>query len=266
MRGKKTVLWLRYKTVADSTPRYGIVEQDVVQACTNAYNLIPTAPEPTGERLPIDAVEILMPCQPTKIIALWNNFRALADAKKLTYPDTPLYLFKPPNSWLASDRIIKHPPAYDGKVFFEGELGIVIGREASNLKAGTGADAIAGYTCINDVTAFDLLKDYDGFDQWSRAKGFDTFGVVGPTLATGLDWKDLIVTTRVNGDVVQQYPAEDMLMSPEEIVCALSRNMTLYPGDVICCGTSIGLGPMPEGCLVEVEINGIGCLRNTYRR
>ncbi len=260
------MLWLRYKTAADVAPRYGILENNTVTACANAHDAIPATPEKTAQQYALDDVEILLPCRPTKVIALWNNFKALADEKKLEYPATPLYLFKPPNSWLASEQTIRHPPAYDGEVFFEGELGIVIGREANNLAPGAGSDAIAGYTCINDVTAFGLLKDYAGFDQWSRAKGFDTFGVIGPALATDVNWKDLSITTKINGDVVQQYPVADMLMSPDEIVCALSANMTLYPGDVICCGTSVGLGPMPEGCLVEVEINEVGRLRNHYRR
>lgn len=258
------MLWLRYKTAADATPHYGILENDTIAACANAHDAIPAVAEKTSIRYSPDEVEILLPCRPTKVIALWNNFKALADEKNLRYPDTPLYLFKPPNSWLASEQIIKHPPAYKGKVFFEGELGIVIGQKVANLKPGMGAAAIAGYTCVNDVTAFDLLKDYDGFDQWSRAKGFDTFGVIGPLLATDSEWKDLTVTTKIDGDIVQQYPVSDMLMSPDEIVCALSSGMTLYPGDVICCGTSVGLGPMPENCLVEVLINTVGQLRNWY--
>ena len=217
-----------------------------------------------GQVHSIDEVVFDLPCQPTKVIALWNNYKALADKNNLEYPQTPLYLFKPPNSWLASGQTIKHPPAYSGSVFFEGELGIVIGQTASNLAPETAESAIAGYTCINDVTAFDLLKDYAGFDQWSRAKGFDTFGVMGPVVATDCDWRSFVITTRVNGKVVQEYPAEDMIFSPNQIVSELSKNMTLNAGDVICCGTSIGLAGLPRDCTVEVSINGIGVLCNHY--
>lgn len=223
------------------------------------------APTPADERLALADVEILIPCTPSKMIALWNNYHALATAKALEPPRTPLYLFKPANTWLAHERSIYHPQGYDGKVFYEGELGIVIGSRITNASVDTAAEAIFGYTCVNDVTAFDLLKEYPGFDQWSRAKGFDGFGAFGPAIVSGLDYRALEIITRVNGDEVQRYPAADMILAPDEVVAALSHNMTLLPGDVICCGTSVGLGAMPPGCRVEVEIKGIGCLANTYK-
>ena len=251
--------WIRFARGAD----VGIGRVDADGVHVHEGDMF-AAPTPTNERLPLAGLTLLTPCAPSKMIALWNNYRALAAEKNLEHPRTPLYLFKPANTWLAHEQTIYHPQGYDGKVFYEGELGIVIGSRIADASVKAAADAIFGYTCVNDVTAFDLLKEYPGFDQWSRAKGFDGFGAFGPAIASGLDYRDLEIVTRVNGDEVQRYPAADMILAPDEVVAALSRNMTLLPGDVICCGTSVGLGAMPQGCRAEVEIEGIGCLANTY--
>ena len=222
-------------------------------------------PAATGETLPLAGLRLLTPTVPSKMPALWNNYRALAAEKGLDAPDTPLYLLKANSSFLATGETIRHPPGLAEDVFYEGELGIVIGREARRVGPAEAEACIFGYTCVNDITAFSLLKEYPGFDQWTRAKGFDTFGVFGPAVATGLDWRELRIVTRVDGAERQNYPAADMILPPAGIVAALSAAMTLLPGDVICCGTSQGLGPMPRGCTVEVEIAGIGTLSNPYR-
>ena len=255
--------WLRYKH--QGKIGFGRLQNDGLQVRPYTGNLF-ADPRPHEYLIELDAVDVLCPVTPSKMIALWNNYRALADQKELPYPKTPLYLIKPPNTYLSHGEVIRHPESYDGKVFYEGELGIVIGRQADHLAdAAEAAACIFGFTCINDVTAFDLLKEEDCFDQWTRAKGFDTFGVFGPTIATGLDFSRLEIVTRVDGEKVQCYPASDMILSPPEIVWRLSRNMSLLPGDIICCGTSVGLGPMKRGCIVEVEIGGIGTLSNPYR-
>jgi 2-keto-4-pentenoate hydratase/2-oxohepta-3-ene-1,7-dioic acid hydratase in catechol pathway len=163
----------------------------------------------------------------------------------------------------AGERILR-PKSYAGKVAFEGELGIVIGRRAKDLEPEAAADAIFGYTCVNDVTAAETLKENADFDQWCRAKGHDTFCPLGPVIATGLDIAALRVVTRVNGDVRQDYPLSDMIMSPALLVSRLSGDMTLLPGDVIACGTSVGVGSMKDGSTVEVSIDGIGTLANTF--
>ena len=244
----------------------GLLEAQNIRLCETKESHPFANPLMTDKVVPLDEVTILTPCSPSKMIALWNNYMALADKNKLSYPPTPLYLFKAPNSFAADGATIYHPKFYEGDVFYEGELGLVIGKTVCNLEDTAGGDdAIFGYTVINDVTAFGLLKEYSGFDQWTRAKSFDGFGIFGPVIATQLDWQELEIITRIDGSEVQHYPAADMIMSPPDIVVALSRNMTLYPGDIICCGTSIGLGPMPDGCIVEVEIAGIGCLKNCYQ-
>ena len=223
-------------------------------------------PKETEEVISINDVNILSPCKPSKMIALWNNYKALADEKGLSYPEKPLYIFKSPTSFAGPNDHIEHPANYDGDVFFEGELGIVIGSTIKDLDNSNDAkNAIFGYTCINDVTAFGLLKNDPNFDQWTRCKGFDNFGVFGPFIATDLEAKDLKIKTIINdSDVKQDYPVSDMIFSADEIVMYLSQNMTLYAGDVICVGTSLGLGPMEKGSKVTIDIESIGSLTNTY--
>ena len=147
---------------------------------------------------------------------------------------------------------------------FEGELGIVIGRRAKDLAPEEAAAAIFGYTCVNDVTALEILTRDATFAQWVRAKSCDTFGVFGPVISTGQDPQELIVRTILNGKERQNYPCSDMIFNPVQIVSMISRELTLYPGDVIACGTSIGVGPMRSGQTIEIVIDGIGTLRNQF--
>ncbi len=125
------------------------------------------------------------------------------------------------------------------------------------------ADYIFGYTCVNDVTAGDLLNEDPNFAQWCRAKGYDTFGCIGPAIATDFEWAGASVVTTLDGVERQNYPLSDMVFSPAEQVSMISRDMTLLPGDVIACGTSIGIGSIKDGATVEVSIAGIGMLSNT---
>ena len=251
--------WIRFEH--DGRVKFGQLEDTIISVCEGDMF---AEPESTDQTVALNEVRILTPTTPSKMPALWNNYRALADEKGLQQPETPLYLFKANSSFLATGEVIRHPASVAEDAFYEGELGIVIGQAISEASPEEAKQAIFGYTCVNDVTAFSLLKEYAGFDQWTRSKGFDTFGVFGPVVATGLDYRNLEIVTRVDGEEKQRYPASDMMMPPMEIVARLSSNMTLLSGDVICCGTSIGLGSMPRGCTVEVEIEGIGCLRNEY--
>ena len=125
-------------------------------------------------------------------------------------------------------------------------------------------DHIFGYTCVNDGTAFDLLHQDPSFAQWTRCKAADTFGVFGPTVATDLDPSTMMVTTKVDGQQRQNYPVSDMVLTPRELVSRVSDDMTLVPGDVIACGTSVGVGSLKPGSVVEVHIDGVGTLRNEF--
>ena len=222
-------------------------------------------PHATNATVPLADVTLLTPCVPGKMFALWNNFHALAAKLNLTPPPEPLYLLKAPNSFLAGGQTIRVPASYTGKVVYEGELGIVIGKRASNVSEDDAAKYIFGYTCTNDVTAAELIQKDPTFAQWTRAKGFDTFGVFGPVIATEVNPLDLSVKTLLDGKERQNYPVSDMIFKPAQIVSLISRDMTLNPGDVISCGTSVGVGSMKPGSKVEVVIDGIGTLSNEYK-
>jgi 2-keto-4-pentenoate hydratase/2-oxohepta-3-ene-1,7-dioic acid hydratase in catechol pathway len=140
----------------------------------------------------------------------------------------------------------------------------VIGKRCTGVDEAHAGEYIFGYTCVNDVTAFDLINADPSFAQWTRAKSFDTFGVFGPVIATGLDPDTLTIRAILDGDERQNYPASDMIMKPARLVSAISRDMTLMPGDVIACGTSIGAGKMKPGSTIEVAIDGIGTLTNRF--
>ncbi len=215
--------------------------------------------ESTGPAEDLADVTLLPPCVPGKFIGLWNNFHAAATRNSWTPPDHPLYFLKP-DSALSGQGATVTIPATAGRILFEGELGIVIGQTCHNVSVKEAETAILGYTCVNDLTSIDILNADPSFPQWTRAKGFDGFGVIGPVIATGLDWQDLTIRVLVNGRERQSYPASDMIMSPPDIVSALSRDMTLRPGDVIACGTSIGARPVKNGDQVDVVIEGIGTL------
>ena len=218
----------------------------------------------TNTVLEIKDVVIDLPCRPGKLIALWNNYHAQAAKQNLSIPAEPLYFIKASTSYTAHESNVPAPTAYSGRVVYEGELGIVIGRRCKSVNEEEAKQAIFGYTCINDITALDLISKDASFAQWTRAKSFDGFGVIGPAIATGLDWSALNVKTLVNGRERQSYPCNDMIFSPEKIVHAISQDMTLEKGDVIACGTSLGVLPMKPGTIVEVHIEGIGILRSQY--
>ncbi len=219
---------------------------------------------PTAETVAVAEARWLTPTVPTKMVALWNNFRVAAEKNGWAIPAEPLYFIKTPNSFNPHGQPVRAPKSYDGRVVYEGELGIVIGKTCTAVPVDRAADYIFGYTCVNDVTALELLQRDPAFPQWTRAKNFDTFGVFGPVVATGLDPTTLVVRTLVNGRERQNFPASDMIFSPAELVSRISQDMTLESGDVIACGTSLGVLPMKPGTTIEVAIDGVGVLRNQY--
>lgn len=250
--------WLRFRL--DGVDGFGTLEGDrVLEHRGNFFG----DNEATGRSAPLDSVQLLSPVQPSKVIALWNNFGQLREKLQLGTPEEPLYLLKSPNSFSAHGATIPAPRG-GGKVVFEGELGIVIGKTCA---AATESEAMAhvfGYTCANDVTVADILHRDASFTQWTRAKGQDGFCPLGPVVASGLDPATLRVKTVLDGQLRQDYPISDMSFSVAQLVSRISLDMTLLPGDVILCGTSVGVGSMKPGSLVEVEIEGIGRLSNRY--
>lgn len=252
-------LWARIEVAG--RPHLGRVEGETI----HLHEGTPFVPGPaTGETVTAGEAHWLTPVEPTKMVALWNNFRSAAEKNGWAIPVEPLTFLKAPSSFTAHGRPIRQPKSYDGRVIYEGELEIVIGKTCTAVSADEAASHILGYTCVNDVTALELLQRDPSFPQWTRAKNFDTFGVFGPVVATGLDPRTLTVRTLINGRERQNYPVADMIFPPAELVSLISRDMTLMPGDVIACGTSLGALPMRPGTVVEVAIDGIGILRNVF--
>ena len=221
-------------------------------------------PRPTGESIPRGAAKLLTPTVPSKMVALVDNYHALVAKLGHAVPAEPLYFLKANTSFLAGGEPIRTPQSYDGKVLFEGELGIVIGKRCRAVDEANAASYIFGYTCVNDVTAVDILKKQPGFAQWTRAKSFDTFGVFGPVIATDVDPAMLVVRTILNDQERQNYPVADAIFAPAQLVSLISRDLTLEAGDVIACGTSIGVGSMKPGSTISIVIDGIGMLSNRF--
>jgi len=241
--------------------RYGIVDDGelVVLAGDPMFAGFDT----TGERVPLADVTLLAPVIPrSKVVCIGKNYHDHAAEMGGEAPAEPLMFLKPNTSVIGPDDVIVRPTSLSSHTDYEGELAVVIGRIAKNVPAERASDYIFGYTVANDVTARDLQRT-DG--QWSRAKGFDTFCPVGPVIETDLDLDSAAITTRVNGEVRQQGPVSDMIHGIGALVAYASAVFTLLPGDLILTGTPAGVGPFGAGDTVEVEVSGIGILRNTAR-
>jgi len=250
-------MWVRCRHADQAM--YGLLEGDQIAL----HHGQPWAdPQPSGAHIPAAGAVLLAPVQPVNFIGLWNNFHAAATKHGYAIPDAPLTFLKSPTSIVGPEAQIVPPPSYSGRTLFEAELGIVIGQRLRHADEAEAEGAMFGLTCVNDVTALDLLNADQSFPQWARAKGCETFGPVGPVIATGLDWRDLVVRALVNGRERQNYPVADMIFSPPQILSRLSQEITLLPGDVITCGTSLGALPMRPGTVIEIAIDGIGVLRN----
>jgi 2-keto-4-pentenoate hydratase/2-oxohepta-3-ene-1,7-dioic acid hydratase in catechol pathway len=245
----------------DGRESFGTIEGDSLRV--HSGNMFGQA-IPTGESIPLADAELLTPVVPGKMVALVDNYRALVAKLGHAVPAEPLYFLKAASSFLADGGTIRLPKSYSGKVIYEGELGIVIGRRLSQASETDAAAGIFGYTCINDVTAIEIIARDPGFAQWTRAKSFDTFGVFGPVIATGVDPSALVVKTILNEQERQNYPVADIIFPPARLASLISRDMTLEPGDVIACGTSVGVGSMKPGSTVSVVIDGIGTLTNRF--
>jgi 2-keto-4-pentenoate hydratase/2-oxohepta-3-ene-1,7-dioic acid hydratase in catechol pathway len=213
--------------------------------------------------IPIGEVRVLPPVLPTKIIGIGRNYRAHAEELGNPLPEEPLIFLKPPTAVIGHlDRIVQ--PAMAGRVDYEGEVAVVIKKRARRLcDDAPVSDFILGYSCFNDVTARDLQKKDV---QFTRAKSFDTFAGLGPCVATGLDPASLHLKTFLNGTLVQTGNTASLIFSIPFLVRFLSRIMTLNPGDIIATGTPAGVGPMTPGDRVDVQVEGIGVLSNTYAR
>jgi 2-keto-4-pentenoate hydratase/2-oxohepta-3-ene-1,7-dioic acid hydratase in catechol pathway len=254
----------------DEQAHYGLVES-VAGAETITRLLLAPPEDASGDKedlptkrtdhLPLNEAVLLAPVRPSKIVCVGRNYREHAAELGNEVPTEPLIFFKPPSSLLAPGENIRRPKLSQ-RVDFEGELGVVIGRTC--YKVGDSEDVrpyILGYTCVNDVTARDIQKK-DG--QWTRGKGFDTFGPVGPLVTDEIDpWAGIGVETYVNGDVRQKGNTRDFIFALDVAIRYISQVMTLVAGDLIATGTPSGVGPLVAGDVVEVRVEGVGMLRNS---
>lgn len=232
---------------------YGILEGDTIRELEGDLF---ASPRPTGRTLRLSEVRLLPPVQPSKVIAVGLNYRSHLGGRPVG--DYPGLFAKLPSSLIASgDTIVIPPDATD--VHYEGELVVVIGKKAKNISAAEAPHYIFGVTAGNDVSE----RVWQRSDlQWLRAKASDTFGPIGPAIATGLNYNDLLVQTRVNGEVRQSERTRDLIFDVPSIVSYVSRYITLLPGDVIYTGTPGTTAALRPGDVVEVEVEGVGVLRN----
>ena len=251
--------WLRYTHAG--TEGFGTLDGETIHVHTGELF---GAHQPSGQTLQRAEVTLGLPCKVGKVLALWNNFRAAAEKNGWAPPAEPLYFMKTPNSLAAHGSVTPALAPEVGRVAFEGELAVVIGRRAHRIGVDEAPAHILGYTCADDVTAIELLNRDPAFPQWTRAKGFDGFGVLGPVIETGLDLSTAMLRTRVGGRERQAYALADMFFPPAELVARISQDLPLEPGDVILCGTSLGVLPMKPGSEVEVSIDGLGTLAHRY--
>ncbi|MDD5258488.1 MAG: fumarylacetoacetate hydrolase family protein [bacterium] len=234
--------------------KYGILEKDdIILELEGDYGSYPG-----HHKHPLSQCKILMPCLPSKIVAVGLNYTDHAKELKMPVPEEPVLFIKPSTSVIGSgDKIIF--PKMCAQLGYEGEVAIVIKKVCRYITPEKANEYILGITCFNDVTARDLQKK-DG--QWTRAKSFDTFSPLGPFIASGLNLADIAVELRLNGQVKQSASTKNLIFPIPQLVSFISRVMTLLPGDVITTGTPPGVGTMKVGDTVEVTIPGVGTLKN----
>ncbi len=215
-------------------------------------------PVPTGEEVPIDDVLLLAPVLPSKLVCVGKNFAAHAAEFDMEVPEEPLLFLKPSTAVIGPEDPIRLLPI-SRRTDYEGELAVVMSRLARNVRAEDASRFILGFTCANDVTMRDLQHTDD---QWARAKGFDGSCPLGPWIETDVDPNDVMVETRLNGDVVQHASTTDMAFGVATLIEYITTFMTLLPGDILLTGTPEGVGALRDGDVVEVEVDGVGALRN----
>ena len=251
------------KLERDGSAVWGVLQDNVVHTLTKppfeelCYD---------GQSLPLAECKLVAPCEATKIVCVGKNYwdhieelKNMVDASG--NPNRPTIFLKGPNAINHPDGLIEAPD-FVTRLDYEGELAVVIKKRAKNVKAEDALDYILGVTCLNDVTARDIQKS-DG--QWARGKGMDGFAPMGPLVTDEVDANHAAIQTRLNGQVVQSSNTELFITNLNEMMAFITASMTLEPGDVIATGTPAGVGPMVSGDVVEVEIEGVGVLRNQVK-
>lgn len=240
---------IKHGWMVEEENKVRVIEGDI-------YKLQSAKPIMTGLELPLEEVTLKAPSAPSKVVCIGVNYRDHAEEMGLELPTEPLMFLKPSTTVVGPGEPIVYPKLTEN-LHYEGELAVIIKKEAKQVKAEDADAYILGFTCAIDVTARDLqMKD----GQWTRAKSFDTFCPLGPAIAAKLDYQNLRIVTSVNGEVRQDSNTNQMVFSVPQLVEAVSAVMTLLPGDVILTGTPPGVGSMQAGDEISVFIEGIGTL------
>ncbi|MDF2684176.1 MAG: hypothetical protein K0R47_5366 [Brevibacillus sp.] len=240
---------VKHGWMVEADRKVRVIEGDI-------YKVQTAKPIMTGLEIPLDEVTLQAPSAPSKVVCIGVNYPDHASEMNIELPKEPLMFLKPSTTVVGPGEPIVYPKKTQS-LHYEGELAIVIKKQAKKVKAEDAEEYILGFTCAIDVTARDLQMS-DG--QWTRAKGFDTFCPLGPAIAAKLDYNDLRIVTRVNGEVRQDASTSQMVFSIPQLVEAVSAVMTLLPGDVILTGTPAGVGELQPGDEISVTIEEIGTL------
>ncbi|MDU2065204.1 MAG: fumarylacetoacetate hydrolase family protein [Sporomusaceae bacterium] len=252
---------VRYQT-QDGQIRYGLIQGEEVFRLAGDFAAMAAGDfSLTGEKILLDAVKLLVPVEPTKVVNFgWTYAGHAQETGGQANLSEPFLFLKPLSSLIATGETISLPPTtLTNKVELEGEVALIIGKRGKNVTEAEALDYVFGYTVFNDVTARDLTKSDP---QFTRGKGFDTFGPIGPWIVTDLDPSDLKITTTLNGTIVQQGSTAQMSLSIPFLISWISQVMTLEPGDVLALGSPSGTCPMQSGDEVTVTVAGIGTLVN----
>lgn len=243
------------RILRDGAPAWGVLEGETVHTLFEApFESV----NYDGGTLPLKECRLLAPCEPSKVVCVGKNYFDHVKEFGGPVPERPILFIKALNT-------LNHPegkiqaPAFVSRLDYEGELAFVVKRRAKNVKAEDFRDYILGYTCLNDVTARDIQQE-DG--QWSRGKGMDGFCPIGPLVTDEIDGAHAGIETRLNGKTVQMANTDLFMTKLPELMAFITASMTLEPGDVVTTGTPAGVGPMKPGDIVEVEVKGVGVLRN----
>ncbi len=243
------------RILREGNPVWGVLEGETVRTLSAAPF---EAVSYDGESLPLKECRLLAPCEPTKVVCVGKNYFDHVKEFGGPVPEKPILFIKALNTLNDPEGEI-HAPAFVERLDYEGELAFVVKKRAKDGKAEDFLDYILGYTCLNDVTARDVQY---GDGQWTRGKGMDGFCPIGPLVTDEIDGGNVDIETRLNGKTVQRANTDLFMTKLPQLFAFITASMTLEPGDVVTTGTPAGVGPMKSGDVVEVEIQGIGVLRN----
>lgn len=243
------------RVLREGKPVWGVLEGETVRTLSAApFESVSY----DGKELPLRQCRLLPPCEPTKVVCVGKNYFDHVKEFGGPVPEKPILFIKALNT-LNSPEGELHAPFFVERLDYEGELAFVVKKRAKDVKAEDFLEYILGYTCLNDVTARDVQQ---GDGQWTRGKGMDGFCPIGPLVTDEIDGDHADIETRLNGKTVQKANTELFMTKIPELMEFITASMTLEPGDVVTTGTPAGVGPMKSGDVVEVEIQGVGVLRN----